>query len=469
MKIIGKELEFNNNQVYHEGNKPIASDIRFEDGETFQQKLNNGALKGQKGDVGPQGISGQKGEQGIKGDVGPQGPVGPKGDKGDIGPQGPQGEKGDKGDIGPQGPKGDTGLQGAKGADGLTTSVTVDSVKYTHSNGNITLPNYPTLSSLGAAPTSHKHTEYALNPHNHGDEYSPLGHGHSASEITSGTISSDRLPVAFGNRQTIGICYLDTNPNNTWYSGEAVGAHANAVKQVYDKVVTAQSRADAAYSLANHSHPYASSSHTHSNYATSTHVHNYTDLVGDSIKSTYNNLHLFPQNYSSWGQIVVDQNGYLRPIGKGYYSLGSGSLPYHTVYLVNAAVVSSDRNLKENIEYVSDKTKNSNAITETDFHDFIKSDLKLATYNYKTLRTEEMCNNIGFIAQDIVDTKIGSMFVQENEDGILSYNTGSYMNVIAGALQKEIAIREAKNIELEEQILKLQNELNLLKEEIIKN
>ena len=49
MKLFGKELVFNNNKVYHEGNKPMANDINFTDGETFQQKLDNGSLKGEDG------------------------------------------------------------------------------------------------------------------------------------------------------------------------------------------------------------------------------------------------------------------------------------------------------------------------------------------------------------------------------------------------------------------------------------
>ena len=80
-----------------------ASQVKFDDGKTFQDKLNSGELKGDKGN------------------------------------------KGDKGD------KGETG---ASGKDGLTTSVTVGGVKYTHTNGNIALPNYPTLSSLGAEPAN---------------------------------------------------------------------------------------------------------------------------------------------------------------------------------------------------------------------------------------------------------------------------------------------------------------------------
>ena len=67
---------------------------------------------------------------------------GPKGDKGDKGDTGAQGPKGDKGD------KGDTGAQGPAGADGLTTAVSVNGSVYTHVNGTITLPNYPSIEGL---------------------------------------------------------------------------------------------------------------------------------------------------------------------------------------------------------------------------------------------------------------------------------------------------------------------------------
>ena len=104
-----------------------ASMIVFTDGETFQNKLDAGTLKGEKGDTGA---------------------TGPKGDTGAQGPQGLKGEKGDTGATGPKGPKGDTGAQGPqgeKGSDGLTTAVKVNGQTYTHSNGLITLPNYPTV------------------------------------------------------------------------------------------------------------------------------------------------------------------------------------------------------------------------------------------------------------------------------------------------------------------------------------
>lgn len=72
--------------------------------------VNVGALKGPKGDIGPQGPKGDTGATGQKGDTG------------DVGPKGP------KGDTGPQGPKGDTG---AAGADGKSAYVSAQDGGYT--------------------------------------------------------------------------------------------------------------------------------------------------------------------------------------------------------------------------------------------------------------------------------------------------------------------------------------------------
>lgn len=70
----------------------------IEESEGVYTWQNQGQLQGPKGD---------------KGDVGPQGIQGEKGEKGDQGIQGIQGEKGDKGDTGIQGPKGDKGDTGS--------------------------------------------------------------------------------------------------------------------------------------------------------------------------------------------------------------------------------------------------------------------------------------------------------------------------------------------------------------------
>lgn len=92
--------------------------VKFNDGKSFQQKYDEGDLKGERGETGPQGqqgpqgLKGDTGEAGPKGDTGETGPRGPQGLKGETGPQGPQGLKGERGETGPQGP------QGPKGADG---------------------------------------------------------------------------------------------------------------------------------------------------------------------------------------------------------------------------------------------------------------------------------------------------------------------------------------------------------------
>ncbi|MHC1747424.1 MAG: hypothetical protein AB9856_03430 [Cellulosilyticaceae bacterium] len=87
--------------------------VTFEDGETFEQKLVAGKLKGAQGERGLQGAKGDPGVQGQKGDRGDMGPIGSKGDRG------PQGEQGIKGEVGEQGPQGERGVQGEKGSTGL--------------------------------------------------------------------------------------------------------------------------------------------------------------------------------------------------------------------------------------------------------------------------------------------------------------------------------------------------------------
>ena len=152
-----------------------ASQIQFADGETFQAKLNAGTLKGEKGDQGLQGIQGERGEQGPKGDTGEAGAKGDKGDpftyedftqqqlaalkgeKGDTGEQGIQGIQGEKGETGERGPAGERGPQGEQGPagqDGLTTAISVNGTTYTHSNGTIALPNYPTVPTNVSALTN---------------------------------------------------------------------------------------------------------------------------------------------------------------------------------------------------------------------------------------------------------------------------------------------------------------------------
>ena len=120
---------------------------KLEDGITgVNQKVKNITLTpGPKGDKGDQGPQGEQGPKGDTGDTGPKGDPGEQGPQGIQGEQGLQGPKGEKGDTGLKGEKGDKGDKGEKGQDGLTTQVSVNGTTYTHTNGLITLPNYPTV------------------------------------------------------------------------------------------------------------------------------------------------------------------------------------------------------------------------------------------------------------------------------------------------------------------------------------
>ena len=230
-----------------------------------------------------------------------------------------------------------------------------------------------------------------------------------------------------------------------------------AVKQAYDKAVSA-------YNVGNHSHPYAPSSHSHSG----------SSWESLSLNKGYIN-YLYYVNGSTTDWSVLS-TAHLSPNTTNRYLGQSGSSRrWQSAFLVSSPNVSSDATLKENIEYLDDnsKTRRKGLLTANQLHDFIKNDLRIAEYDYKIdpQSLNECCedeqklirsmNNhqIGFIAQDIVDTEVGAKIVTEDSDGILGYETGNFMAVIAGALQEEIKRREeleAKCADLENRLAKIE-------------
>ena len=378
MKIFGKELTFNGKKVYHAGDKPTpaeigaassthnhqASQVTFTDGKTFQQKLDDGSLKGPKGDTGATGAKGATGATGAQGPAGvtptikagtvttgnagtnaavtastsgttttfnftipkgangATGATGPQGPKGDTGAQGPQGVKGDTGakgntgtsmrfkgawssttayvadanyiDIvtsggntyrcksshtnqavtnttyweliaqkgangatGAQGPKGDkgdtgaTGPAGAKGADGLTTSVTVGSTKYTHSNGNITIPAYPTtLKNPNALTLQFNGTTNKTYDGSSAQtlNITPAAIGAAASSHGKHVPDTCTTITDWNSATTTGW-YMGNNATNsptanTWYFGEVITHNTNyVVQEVYQFTASTDAKA----------------------------------------------------------------------------------------------------------------------------------------------------------------------------------------------------------------------------------
>ena len=146
--------------------------------------------------------------------------------------------------------------------------------------------------------------------------------------------------------------------------------------------------------------------------------------------------------------------GKMYPSYNNGLDLGQSTHRYRTVYSVNS-LNTSDRSYKDNIEYVNSNigiSKLNEDITLLDMHEFIKNDLHLAKYNYIDQKHKEF----GFIADDIVCTKVGSKLII-GKKGEYSYSVGSYISVIVGALKTEINIRDNQIKILEERISKLEN------------
>lgn len=96
-------------------------------------------------------------------------------------------------------------------------------------------------------------------------------------------------------------------------------------------------------------------------------------------------------------------------------------------------------------------------------YSFVKDGLDLATYNLISNPNPEDIK-LGFIAQDMLYTangeenKIGQLIVTnakeaKDENTTLSYDTGNYTSVLAGALKQ--AINKIETLEL--RIIKLEN------------
>ena len=159
----------------------------------------------------------------------------------------------------------------------------------------------------------------------------------------------------------------------------------------------------------------------------------------------------------------------------GTVNLGDGNYRWSTVYSVAGVNASSDRSLKENIEYINSKTRSADQITYSDMYNFVRDDLGLAEYNYKCDEKKE--KKLNFIAQDLLvnadgsDNMVGQMIVkpvpvptkqeikeakaklekgQVYEYPTLSYDANTYISVLAGALKEAIFKIEELTIKIEE-------------------
>ncbi|WP_148550651.1 phage tail spike protein [Paraclostridium bifermentans] len=134
--------------------------------------------------------------------------------------------------------------------------------------------------------------------------------------------------------------------------------------------------------------------------------------------------------------------------------MGTPDGRWYTIYLSSAPDISSDITLKENIVYTDEKSivprfanlVEDDSLTYQDMYDFYKDIYRSAEYNY--LKDDKRV--LGIIAQDIVNTKVGSKIIRHNENGKLSYSQETRVTVLEGALKQAILEIEKLKEEIEQ-------------------
>lgn len=131
----------------------------------------------------------------------------------------------------------------------------------------------------------------------------------------------------------------------------------------------------------------------------------------------------------------------------------------------------SDKNMKEDIQYLDEMPMMYSRNSSSMFKDFIK-DFRFATFRYKGAEQ----GTFGFIAQDVEDSPVGQLMVSEYDREIidkkinkvigtektLSFDLSAYTTVVAKGLQetiKELDDLKEENKELKNRIIKIEKRL----------
>lgn len=225
----------------------------------------------------------------------------------------------------------------------------------------------------------------------------------------------------------------------------------------------------------NYSSYCASSSHSHSGYASSSHTH---DIIyyGDTSNrvEAYDGYIYFKADAANM-RFDCGASGYgwaykLAPTTSGIDLGNSGDWQRWRTLYIQSIDQSSDIKYKENIMYLDEiVTYDLRDANSTPFLDFIKNEFKPALYDYKVIREEEgrrtNDSQLGFIANDIINTEVGQTFLYDSgteEETNLSFSTTGYTTVVARALQEEIKVRDDQIVMLESMIFNLEERLSAL-------
>ena len=417
-----------------------------------------GTYKGDKGDKGEQGI---QGIQGPKGDVGLQGPKGDKGDKGEQGIQGAKGERGEQGIQGIQGPRGDQGIQGPQGEKGdvgkdLDIIDVFESIEQLPTNLND--DNFGDCYIVGKELYIWSSTGWL----NYGELSGPAGK--SAYEIAKengfeGTESEwlESLKgesgggsngvvnqVTFeGTDQKINFVNPDKPESkialNATFEPDGLGGSQLAIKPDYRVVIGGTTARDEIFKI-------------NVNNINATGTTKLSSISSSSQPFRFQCSSALNLQFGSWSDdptLEFNKSSKLITVNpiNGEGQIGSASNPFTNGYFKNSINVTSDRNKKENIQYLEDK---DSKLTLKDCYEYIKNVYKPATYNL--IDSSSYNKKIGIIAQDSENSNVGDLIVEKIDDNY-TLNEYAHSSAIGAALKQ--AILEIENLKQEIEKLKV--------------
>lgn len=110
----------------------------------------------------------------------------------------------------------------------------------------------------------------------------------------------------------------------------------------------------------------------------------------------------------------------------------------------------SDMRTKNNIKYINN---NEDDINNYDFYNFFLNEFKPVSFKYNNSPNRNL--ELGFIAQDIMNTKLSKYILTDNmnqKDDLIAFNNYSYTSAIAIALQQAILKIERLEKQINEMI-----------------
>lgn len=145
--------------------------------------------------------------------------------------------------------------------------------------------------------------------------------------------------------------------------------------------------------------------------------------------------------------LYLTTDGYFYP--NGNTQLGHEAHPWYQLICQYAPSVTSDMRKKTDICYIdcpaivtftmSNEEPAVPVVSREDMYEFVRDDLRLATYKLLNSKEEDADRvEIGFLAQDIMDTKVGKYIINDRDLDNLTYDMANRISVLEGALQKAI-------------------------------